>query len=126
VWLGKFLRSCSAPLVIFADQRSAEFIVNTRANMSYKTTVLVYESIWKLMGELEVKRNRTYRHNYQHVQLNLSRPELFAIWNLKVNLYCWSEITFGLQVNHRTIKTQGSHYKTSRRHEPLQVELLYL
>ena len=69
---------------MFTDRRTAEFMQEVRANMSYKTVLLVYDTIWSLMRELEIKRNQSYEHNYKYVQLNYSRPELFAIWNLKV------------------------------------------
>ena len=82
-WLGQFLRSCEGPLVMFTDVRTASFIQESRLNSSYRTILLVYDSIWTLMHELEVKRNQSYRFNYEHVQLNLSLPELYAIWNLK-------------------------------------------
>ena len=82
-WLGQFLRSCEAPLVMYTDRRTAAHMQAVRANMSYKTTLLIYDSIWSLMRELEIKRNKSYQYNYKHVQLNYSLPELFAIWNLK-------------------------------------------
>ena len=82
-WLGKFLRSCEAPLIMYTDARTKQYIRDERVKSAYKTLILVYDDIWALMRELEVRRNQSYRFNYEHVQANYSLPELYAIWNLK-------------------------------------------
>ena len=83
VWLGKFLRSCQAPLIMFTDARTKLIIEETRMKAAHKTIILVYDDIWSLMRELEQRRNHSYRFNYEHVQVNYSLPRLYAIWNLK-------------------------------------------
>ena len=59
-----------------------------RNSSTFRTTFLVYDDLWDIMRELEAKRNRTYVHNYKHVQYDLDTEkfhsaELYAMWNLK-------------------------------------------
>ena len=97
-WLQNMMLSVTtSPLVMFIDRTSFDkynqlrrqvFQHDNRLNRD-KTAFFVYESIWTLVEELQLERNRTYVHNYQHIQPDLDvekskhSPELYAIWNMK-------------------------------------------
>lgn len=91
IWNRNMLLSIDAPLVIFTDHKSKDFIMETRsANRSFTTILFVYNDVWHLMNELEIKRNRPYKNNYIYQQNSkdpegkIHSPELYAVWNLKV------------------------------------------
>jgi hypothetical protein len=90
IWNRNMLLSIDAPLAIFTDHKSKDFIIEARsANRSFTTILFIYNDIWHLMSELELKRNRPYRYNYIYHQKNkdpegkIHNPELYAVWNLK-------------------------------------------
>jgi hypothetical protein len=88
-WMINILKSVHSPMVIFVDEQSKNFILNIRLRMNFKTKIIVYDNIWKIMNELEVSRNISYLNNYL-IKQNKLDPEkyihnsnLYAIWNLK-------------------------------------------
>ena len=89
VWTKNMALSVSsAPLVIFTDSQSYPTFKELRKNATFRTTFYVYDTVWSLLKELEVKRNRSYLHNYQYRQYELESekfhtPNMYAVWNLK-------------------------------------------
>jgi hypothetical protein len=81
-----------APLVIFTDNKSVDYINQERKNRSSSTKIIIYESIWDVLKELGEKRGISYIDNYLNVQNSLDpekkihNPFLYAIWNLKCYL----------------------------------------
>ncbi len=66
-WMTNFFESVqTTPLVIFTDELNKDFIAQKRAQRP--TKIIVYESVWKLMAELEVVRNKAYIENYKTKQ----------------------------------------------------------
>ena len=89
-WLTNFFTSVSSPLVIFTDRNFIiQDLIKIRIGFDYPTTLYITDSIWNLMSENEIKRNRNYKSNYKRRQLKLDRekkihnPDLYAVWNLK-------------------------------------------
>jgi hypothetical protein len=67
-WLKNMLESVSSPLVIYTDSYSKDFIYTHRSALGLPTKILVYNSIWDLMHELEVVRNKEYIKPYMERQ----------------------------------------------------------
>ena len=88
-WLKNFFQSVTSPLVIFTDKNYIEDLLILRNKFHLPTTLYITRSIWSVMKENEMKRNRTYTFNYQNKLQSLDRekhihnPNLYAIWNLK-------------------------------------------
>lgn len=86
-WIMNFLKSVNSPLVIYTDFESQDKIKEIRGFLPID--LVLYNSIWDQMKELEKERNRSYVENYQNVQPQIDREEkihsseLYAIWNLK-------------------------------------------
>ena len=92
-WAINMLMSVNVPLVIFTDYKTKEFIMEYR--YTKPTIYYVYESIWQLMRELEINRNKTklyyinkyvYEQKYMDPEKNSHSPNLYAVWNLKAFL----------------------------------------
>ena len=61
-WMSNFLVSVESPLVIMTDQNSIELITKKRADRP--TKIIIYQSIWEIMRELEEIRNKSYIDSY--------------------------------------------------------------
>ena len=95
VWSRQMLASVHSPLVMFVDRVSYEHFhelreLQTKEQPTLATTFIVYDTIWQMLSELEAERNKSYVHNYRHVQYTLDAekqhvPELYAVWNLKAH-----------------------------------------
>jgi hypothetical protein len=85
-WNKNALLSIQSPIVLFTDQKSKQKFRRIR---SVNITFIVYENVWELMKELEMKRNMKYIDNYLNDQWKkdpekaIHNPNLYAIWNLK-------------------------------------------
>ena len=88
-WMINMLTSVSAPLVVFTDNASKEYISNIRNKTKYHTKFYIYQDIWKIMAGLEFERKMNYKDKYIHRQFdldpenNVHNPNLYAVWNLK-------------------------------------------
>jgi hypothetical protein len=89
-WMRNILLSVNSPMAIYTDYKSKDFIELHRSNRP--TILYLYESIWQLMRELEIKRNKPeffYIKKYVYSQIDkdpeksMHNPNLYAIWNLK-------------------------------------------
>ena len=88
MWVGNMLQSVEAPLVMYTNKELLPKFKELRKDSKYRTTFYIYKDLWDIMRELEIQRNRSYLHNYWHVQHELDTekfhtPELYAVWNLK-------------------------------------------
>jgi hypothetical protein len=88
-WMMNILKSVHSPMVIFTDENSKNFILNIRLRMNFKTKIIIYDNIWKIMNELEAIRNISYlndyltKQNYLDPEKSIHNSNLYAIWNLK-------------------------------------------
>jgi hypothetical protein len=67
-WLKNLLISVHLPLVIYTDEKSKDFIYEERLATFYQTKIIVYNSIWDIMNELETSRNKSYKEIYKTKQ----------------------------------------------------------
>ena len=89
IWIVNTLTSIKAPMIIFTDNETKEFIYFIRSNMNYRTKIIIYENVWEIMKELEIKRNKSYIDEYlngKHSKNNKYRQDLYATWNIKAYL----------------------------------------
>ena len=92
IWCETFLKSISSPLVAFIDYKSLDLFNKTIREQNLTATLYVTESIWDIMRELEIYRNKSYIYNYKNEQKTLDiekhihYPELYSVWNLKMYL----------------------------------------
>ena len=93
-WTKNMMASVShVPLIMFCDKTSLPTFIETRAaalstGQKPRTTFYVYDSVWSLLKELEMVRNKSYMDNYQSYQYTLEHEmyhttNLYAVWNLK-------------------------------------------
>ena len=88
-WIANMLKSIQAPLVMYTDSKSIEFLQANRNSSHYTTTYFIYDDIWGVMRELELRRNMSYLVPYQKEQHDkdaerrIHNPSLYACWNLK-------------------------------------------
>jgi hypothetical protein len=89
-WITNMLKSVeNAPLVMFTDRKSADFIIKRRKNKLQRTRIIIHETVFDVLKELGEKRGINYVENYLDVQNNLDperiihNPFLYAVWNLK-------------------------------------------
>ena len=90
VWIRNMLLSINSPLAIYTDYKSKDLIIKYRSKRP--TILYIYESLWQLMRELEISRNKSdffYINKYVYNQMDkdserkIHNPNLYAIWNLK-------------------------------------------
>jgi hypothetical protein len=89
IWIVNTLTSIKAPMIIFTDNKSKDYIYFIRSSMNYNTKIIVYENVWQIMRELELKRNKSYVDEYlngNHSKNNYYRQDLYATWNIKAYL----------------------------------------
>ena len=67
-WVKNMLVSVTAPLVIFTDTKSKDFVYQLRFSKNLPTEIVIYEDIWRLMQEFEANRNKSYIENYKNIQ----------------------------------------------------------
>ena len=60
IWCETFLKSISSPLVAFIDYKSLDLFNRTIREQNLTATFYVTESIWDIMRELEIYRNKSY------------------------------------------------------------------
>ena len=88
-WITNMLKSVQAPLIMYTDNKSIEFLQANRNSSHYKTTYFLYDDIWDVMRELELRRNMSYLVPYQTEQQekdperDIHNPSLYACWNVK-------------------------------------------
>ena len=88
-WIVNMLKSVHAPLVMYTDNKSIAFLQANRNSSRYTTTYFIYDDIWGVMRELELRRNMSYLVPYQKEQHDkdaerrIHNPSLYACWNLK-------------------------------------------
>ena len=88
-WIVNMLKSVQAPLVMYTDNTSIEFLQANRNSSHYTTTFFIYDDVWGVMRELEMRRNMSYLVPYQTEQHEkdperaIHNPSLYACWNLK-------------------------------------------
>jgi hypothetical protein len=86
-WNKRMLESVDSPLVVFTAPNCQSFINQIRVNKT--TKIYLYNDVWDLMSELELKRNKKYVDIYKNKQhekdeeKGIHNPNLYAIWNLK-------------------------------------------
>lgn len=92
IWSRTMLNSLNSPLVAFVDHKSAPMFIQTCQKRNLSVTIYITSSIWNIMRDLEIERNRSYIDNYVNMQARLDperfrhSPELYAVWNLKLFL----------------------------------------
>ena len=90
-WVTTMLETVVAPMVIFCDVESIEFMQEVRTNQVVSQSIFfVYDSVWDLMRELEVKRNASYRAAYESQAAGTGTSkraaDLYAMRNLKAHM----------------------------------------
>ena len=91
-WIRNFFLSVSAPLVIFTDGHCLRDLLELRNTLHMPTSLYVTDSIWNLMQENEIKRQRNYVYNYKNKQQDLDDSKenvssvFYALRNLKTFL----------------------------------------
>ena len=90
IWLRNLFLSVSSPLIIFTNSKNPfKDLIEERIKRKYHTTLYITATIWNIMKENELIRNRNYTYSYQNKQQLLDRekiihnPNLYALWNLK-------------------------------------------
>jgi hypothetical protein len=91
-WIRNFFLSVSAPLVIFTDGHCLRDLLELRNILHMPTSLYVTDSIWNLMQENEIKRQRNYVYIYMNKQQDLDdktenvSSAFYALRNLKTFL----------------------------------------
>lgn len=91
-WSAKFFSSLGSPLVAYVDEFWSEIFIKECILRNLNAFIFIVPNIWKILMELEIKRNKTYLEKYLLNQEILDPDkkthslELYAIWNLKLYL----------------------------------------
>jgi hypothetical protein len=88
-WAQTMFASVRVPLIIFADSSSVNFLTQLITQNRLNAKLIITKTIWDVMRDLEVERNRFYIRNYmtkqrrQDPERRRNSAEMYAIWNLK-------------------------------------------